>query len=75
MKKVFAALGIIGVIIIIIIGFCFSFSSKSAAIGIIGSADGPTAVFVTGNLLLSLLIVAAIILATIIAIRKFKKKK
>ena len=74
MKKIFAAMGIVGVIVIII-GICFSLSSESAAIGIIGGADGPTTVFVTENLVLPLLIVAAIILAIIIAIRIFKKRK
>ena len=74
MKKIFAAMGIVGVIVIII-GICFSLSSESDAIGIIGGADGPTTVFVTGNIILPLLIVGAIILAIIIALLIFKKKK
>ena len=45
------------------------------SIGIIGGADGPTAIFVTGNPLLAVLAFAALIAAVILIIRFFQKKK
>ena len=44
------------------------------SVGIIGGADGPTAVFVTGNPLPGLLAAAAIVLGLVLLIRHFKKK-
>ena len=48
---------------------------ESASIGIIGGADGPTAIFVSGNPLPVLLVAAAVILAAILLIRHFRKQK
>ena len=44
-------------------------------IGIIGGADGPTAIFVTGNPLPAVLAFAALIAAVILIVRFFQKKK
>ncbi|MGN1345522.1 MAG: sodium ion-translocating decarboxylase subunit beta [Eubacteriales bacterium] len=48
-----------------------------ASIGIIGGADGPTAVFVSGSLwdwLLPLLLLAALAAAAVLLIRYFRKR-
>jgi len=47
----------------------------SASIGIIGGADGPTAVFVTGNPLPCFLTLAALAILVILAVWFFQKKK
>ena len=49
---------------------------KSMSMGVIGGADGPTAVFVTGPGLSDLLLIAGIIalIVAVIQIRKRKKK-
>lgn len=47
----------------------------SQTIGIIGGADGPTAIFVTGNPLPAILASAALIAAVILIVRFFRKKK
>jgi len=47
----------------------------SASIGIIGGADGPTAVFVTGNPLPTVLALAVLAVMVILVIRFFRKKK
>ena len=53
------------------------FSSKGASIGIIGGADGPTAIFVTGRFpwYLPVLIVAGIAALVGLLIWYFKKKR
>lgn len=48
---------------------------ESASIGIIGGADGPTAIFVTGNPLPVLLAAAAAVIAVVLLIRHFRKQK
>lgn len=45
------------------------------SIGIIGGADGPTAVFVTGNPVPAILGLAALVVAVILIIRFFQNKK
>lgn len=47
----------------------------SHTIGIIGGADGPTAVFITGNPITGILFLAALVVLIILAIRFFRKKK
>jgi Na+-transporting methylmalonyl-CoA/oxaloacetate decarboxylase beta subunit len=44
-------------------------------IGIIGGADGPTAIFVTGNPLPAILAFAALAGAIILIVRFFRKQK
>lgn len=53
------------------------FESNAATIGIIGGADGPTAIFVTGNyqlIPLAVIAVAAAVLALVLILRRRKKK-
>ena len=45
------------------------------SIGIIGGADGPTAVFVTGNPLPGILVTAAVLLTAVLLVRYFRKRK
>lgn len=47
----------------------------SASIGMIGGADGPTAIFVTGNPAVPVLVLAALVLLIFLAVRFFQKKK
>ena len=47
----------------------------SHTIGIIGGADGPTAIFVTGNSLPAIVVSAALIAAVILIVCIFRKKK
>lgn len=47
----------------------------SASIGIIGGADGPTAIFVTGNPVVPVLVLAVLVLLIFLAVRFFQKKK
>jgi len=49
--------------------------SNSASIGIIGGADGPTAIFVTGNWLSTLLLIAGGICGLIAIVTILKKRK
>lgn len=44
-------------------------------IGIIGGADGPTAIFITGNPVPAILGCAALVMAVILMICIFRKKK
>ena len=48
--------------------------NKAASIGIIGGADGPTAIFVTGDPLPLLLAAAALALTAVLLIRHFRKR-
>ncbi len=48
---------------------------QSNSIGIIGGADGPTAVFVTGRPLLPVLLGAGLILAVLALAVLFRKRK
>ena len=73
---------VIGIILILFVGIagkiCYSALNKSlsdiipdsAAVGIIGGADGPTAIFISGgfnlNTVLSLLVVALLLIAIIL---------
>ncbi len=53
-------------------------TDSSASIGIIGGADGPTAILVTGSPLdwvIPIVVLAVIVAAAVILIRKLKKKK
>lgn len=43
------------------------------SIGIIGGADGPTAVFITGSFSWELLLIAAVVIVTAVLIIKRKK--
>lgn len=47
----------------------------STTIGIIGGADGPTAIFVTGNPLPVILGLTALVILAIFALWFFRKKK
>ena len=47
---------------------------EAYSVGIIGGADGPTAVFVTGNPL-PLILTAATVLVILLVIRYFRKRK
>ena len=47
----------------------------SSSIGIIGGADGPTAVFVTGPPVGSVLIAIGLVALLFLALRHFRKKK
>ena len=47
----------------------------STSIGIIGGADGPTAVFVTGNPLPALLVLAALFVLAVFIIRFFRNRQ
>ena len=56
--------------------------TEDSAIGIIGGADGPTAIIVTGSpvgpvleLLAVVLVLAVIVTAAVLLIRHFRKKK
>lgn len=53
------------------------FDSNAATIGIIGGADGPTAIFLTGNFqLIPLALIAAVALVvTLVVILRCRKKK
>ena len=44
-------------------------------IGIIGGADGPTAIFITGNSISPVLSLAVLAAAVILAVLFFRKKK
>jgi len=53
------------------------FESNAATIGIIGGADGPTAIFLTGDFQavpLAILAVAAAVVTLIVILRRRKKK-
>lgn len=47
----------------------------SASIGIIGGADGPTAIFITGDPLASILWAGAVLILVLLAVRFFRKQK
>lgn len=49
--------------------------SQDAALGIIGGADGPTVIFVSGNWWTLLLGVAAVIAALVLAVVIIRKRK
>ncbi|MBO5126746.1 MAG: hypothetical protein J6C42_01050 [Clostridia bacterium] len=56
--------------------------TEDASIGIIGGADGPTMILVTGSpwglvleLLACLLVLAVIVTAVVLLVRHFRKKK
>ena len=49
--------------------------NEAVSIGIIGGADGPTAILVTGSPLPGLLAAAAAVTAVILLIRYFRKRK
>ncbi len=48
--------------------------NKAASIGIIGGADGPTAIFITGNPLPLILTAAVLVIAAVLLIRHFRKR-
>lgn len=50
---------------------------NSHSIGVIGGADGPTAVFITGDFswIRASLLAAALVLAVVLVIKLLKKKK
>ena len=53
------------------------FDSNAASIGIIGGADGPTAIFLTGDiqaLVLGVLAVAVLVVALGVILRRRKRK-
>ena len=53
------------------------FDSNTASIGIIGGADGPTAIFLTGDIqafVLGVLAVAILVVALVVILRRRKKK-
>ena len=53
------------------------FDSNAATIGIIGGADGPTAIFLTGDIQaipLALLAVAALVVTLVVILRRRKNK-
>ena len=53
------------------------FDSNAASIGIIGGADGPTAIFLTGDIQaipLALLAVAALVVTLVVILRRRKRK-
>ncbi|MBQ8217482.1 MAG: sodium ion-translocating decarboxylase subunit beta [Oscillospiraceae bacterium] len=53
------------------------FDSNAATIGIIGGADGPTAIFLTGDIQaipLALLAVAALVVTLVVILRRRKRK-
>ena len=47
---------------------------EAASIGIIGGADGPTAIFITGDPLPLILAAAALVIAVIALIHRFRKR-
>ena len=47
--------------------------NKAVSIGIIGGADGPTAIFVTGNPLPMILAAAGLVIAAIVLVCHFRK--
>ena len=75
MKKLLIAVAIaLAIAFLIFLAFGLSVQNK-ASIGIIGGADGPTAILVTGSLFASLVPVAllALLVAVIVAIILYKK--
>ena len=74
-KKILIAFAVLGALLAVI-GYGYK-NRYAASIGIIGGADGPTAVFVAGQTGLTLYIGAALMLAAIalLAVTIFKKKK
>jgi len=53
------------------------FDSNAASIGIIGGADGPTAIFLTGDIqafVLGVLAVAVLVVALVVILRRRKRK-
>ena len=75
-KLLIAVIIVLAVALLIFLAFGLSMQNK-ASVGIIGGADGPTAIFVTGSVLTTLTPVIAIILiaAVVIGIVLHKKKK
>ena len=74
MKKI---LGILGAVLLIIGLFIFIFSGTSS-LGIIGGADGPTVLFIAGNIsgrawIFS--VIAGILLVIVSCVFQLKKKK
>lgn len=47
----------------------------SASIGIIGGADGPTAIFITGDPLAAILWAGGVLILVLLAVRFFRKQK
>lgn len=54
---------------------CGCTANKSASVGIIGGADGPTAVFVTGTLGSWVIPLLVVILLLLVAIFLYRKRK
>lgn len=64
---------LVALLIFLVLGFSMK---NNASVGIIGGADGPTAIFVSGSVLGALIpLVAVILLATVILGIAFHKKK
>ncbi len=76
MKKIIIPI-IFVLLVALLIFLALGFSMKNnASVGIIGGADGPTAIFVSGGVLSALIpLVAVILLATVILGIAFHKKK
>ncbi len=77
MKKLLIAF-IIVLAVALTIALCFGVNMKNnASVGIIGGADGPTAIFVSGSVVFGALIpvVAVILLAAVIIGIVLRKKK
>ena len=76
MKKVLRRIIVIG--LALLAGWLYRERTASSTIGIIGGADGPTSVFVTGSTapsLFTIVILAFIIIATVfLIVRRLKKK-
>ena len=58
----------------------YPYHEESSAIAVIGGADGPTAIFVAGKIgkgtiVAGVVLVAFIICAVIVGVKKFSKKK
>ena len=75
-KLLIAVIIVLAVALLIFLAFGLSMQNK-ASVGIIGGADGPTAILVTGSILTTLAPIIAIILiaAVVIGIVLHKKKK
>lgn len=75
-KLLIAVIIVLAVSLLIFLAFGLSMQNK-ASVGIIGGADGPTAILVTGSVLTTLTPVIAIILiaTVVIGIVLHKKKK
>lgn len=74
-KIIGCILGIVGAILLLL-GIYFQTKPAAASIGIIGGADGPTAIFLAGKLPsgFSILIVIGIVCLVVWLIKLFKKR-